>query len=170
MGRLPSHFAGRVITERNPYNIPGELIVAFSANGVAFPANTFDHNVDKPFEQHRMIPRVTGLSASGVVVSPQPDQDELQSLVRLRIENTGRNELLQKASMLMKLYTKGTSERSWEWADPYYMIRGEGLIVNVDTVAAPAAYAGLAVPITQLRIEINFQGFLDVIAPPSENR
>ena len=42
--------------------------------------------------------------------------------------------------------------------------------MNVDTQAAPAAYAGLTVPITQLRIEVNFQGFLVVIAPPSENR
>ncbi len=117
-----------------------------------------------------MIPRVTALSESGIVISPQPDQEEMQSLVRMRVENTGRNELLQKASQLMKLYTKGSSERTWEWADPYYMIRGEGLMISVDTQAFPAAYAGLTVPVTKLRIEINFQGFLIVIAPPSENR
>jgi hypothetical protein len=167
MGRLPSHFAGRLITEREPYNIPGELIMQPSTS-LSFPANTFDHNIDKPFEMHRMIPRVTALDEDGIVVSPQPDQEELQALVRLRVENTGRNTLMQKASQLMHLYTKGSSERTWEWADPYYMIRGEGLNVAVDTQALPVAYDEL--DITQLRIEINFQGFEIVIAPPSENR
>jgi hypothetical protein len=37
MGRLPARFAGRDITFRVPFSMPGELIVAAGSVGVQFP-------------------------------------------------------------------------------------------------------------------------------------
>jgi hypothetical protein len=37
MGRLPARFAGRDITFRVPFSMPGELIVAAGNVGVQFP-------------------------------------------------------------------------------------------------------------------------------------
>lgn len=166
MGRLPDSFAGRKITFRVPYTQAGELTLAGNVSGMQFPDATFLHSVDKPFEIHRMIPRITGLDDNGAVVATQPDQQTLQSLVRLRIIDFSKNEQLTKASTLMKLFTKGTSEQTWEWAEPYTLVRSEGLQILADTQAIPVFNP----TVTRLRIEIAFQGFLIVVAPPSEAR
>lgn len=166
MGRLPDTWAGRKITMRVPQIISGELTLAGSVSGQQFPDATFLHNVDKPFEIHRVIPRITGVDANGAVVATQPAQETLQSLVRLRVIDFSKNENLTKASTLMKLFTKGTSEQTWEWAEPYYLVRSEGFQILVDTQAIPVFNP----VITLLRIEIAFQGFLVVVAPPSEMR
>jgi hypothetical protein len=166
MGRLPDQWAGRKITMRIPWNMAGEITLAGSVSGQQFPDATFLVNSDKPAELHRMVPRITGVDANGAVVATQPDQQILQSLVRLRITDLSKNENLTKASTLMKLFTKGTSEQTWEWADPYYLTRSESFQILVDTQAIPVFNPVIA----QLRIEINFQGFLIVVAPPSEMR
>ena len=166
MGRLPDEWAGRKITMRVPFEFAGELTLAGSTSGQQFPDATFLHNIDKPFEIHRMIPRITGVDANGAVVATQPDQQLLQSLVRLRITDLSKNENLTKSSTLMKLFTKGTSEQTWEWASPYYLVRSESFQILVDTQAIPTFNPTIA----QLRIEIAFQGFLVVVAPPSESR
>lgn len=166
MGRLADSWAGRKITMRIPYNMAGELIVAGNVSGLQFPDATFQITIDKPFEIHRMIPRITGLDSNNAVVATQPDQETLQSLVRLRIVDLSKNENLTKSATLMKLFTKGTSERSWEWAEPYTMVRSESFQILVDTQTIPT----FSPVINNLRIEINFQGFLIVVAPPGENR
>lgn len=166
MGMLPATWADRRISFRVPYNMAGELTLAGSVSGQQYPDATFLHSIDKPFEIHRLIPRITGVDSNGAVVATQPDQDLLQSLVRLRINDFSKNEQLTKASTLMKLLTKGSSERTWEFAMPYYLTRSEGLQVLVDTQAIPVFNP----VVNQLRIELNFQGFLVVVAPPSEQR
>ena len=163
MGRLPAKFAGRDITFRVPFTMPGELVVAAGNIGVQFPEATFLHNSDKPFEIHRVIPRVTGLDAQQVVVSPLVDPNLLQRLTRIRIFDFSKNENLTKNAQLLDTLTKGTSEQTWEWAEPYVLVRSEGFQVTIDNVAT----AGVA-PFT--RIELTFQGFLIVVAPPSESR
>lgn len=166
MGRLPTQFAGRQIVFRIPYEIAGELNVNASASGVQFPEATFLHNVDKPFEIHRMIPRLTALDSSAVVQATQPADGMLERLTRLRVLDFSKNEQLTKTPSLVSTMTKGTSERTWEWAEPYYLTRSEGMQVTVDNLAAPAFVTGYAAT----RVEICFQGFLVVIAPPSEQR
>lgn len=151
---------------RIPYEFAGELTLAGSTSGQQFPDATFLQNTDKPFEIHRMIPRITGVDSNGAVVATQPDQQVLQSLVRMRITDLSKNENLTKSSTLMKLFTKGTSEQTWEWAAPYYLVRSESFQVLIDTQAIPVFNP----TIQQLRIELAFQGFLVVVAPPSENR
>lgn len=168
MGRLASEFANRTIRFRIPYEMAGELTVAFSASGVQFPAATFQHSIDKPFEIHRMIPRVTAIDANGLVMATQPAQDTLFRLVRMRIEDYSKNELMTRAPTLISVLVKGTSEQTWEWAEPYTIVRSEGFAVTVDSLVVPAPNFSPAV--TSLRVELSFQGFLIVVAPPSDIR
>jgi len=177
MGRLPSQWAGRDITMRIPYEMAGELILSASNSGVQYPDAVFTNNVDMPFEAHRVIPRVTALNATSIVVPNQPSQDLLQSLIRCRINDFGKNVIMTKNPTIMNLLTKGSSERTWEFAEPYYLVRSEGFQVVLDTLAFPAIWDGAQIvtspatnPITNLRVEFGFQGFLCVVAPPSNTR
>ena len=181
MGRLPSNWGGREITMRIPYIMQGELILAGNQSGVQFPDAVFTNNVDMPFEGHRMIPRVTGLDSSNNVQPVQLGQDTLQELARLRINDFGKNVMMTKNPTLMNTLTKGSSERTWEWAEPYYLIRSEGFQVVVDTLTIPVWDGGqcpCVAPeeppppslLTNIRIGIAFQGFLCVVAPPSNTR
>lgn len=176
MGRLPTEFAKKQITMRYPYEMAGELILAGSQSGVQFPDAMFQNNIDMPFECHRMIPRITGLNSSGNVMATQPSQDLMQELVRVRIVDFGKNVVMTKNPTLLNTLTKGSSERTWEWADPYYLIRSEGFQVSCDTLVLPV-FDGNQIPVTpvtmqltSLRIEIVFEGFMLQIAPPSNVR
>lgn len=167
MGRLPDSFAGDRIRARFPYIMAGELTVAFSTNALLFQDVLFTNTVDKPFEVHRLIPRVATLDNSGNVIDPQPDQDELQALVRLDITGVGSNEKFTKAPTLMRDMVKGSSERTWEWAEPYTLPNSRGFSIAVTTLAAPAGFGGSA---ANLRVEVSFEGFLLQLRAPSDDR
>jgi hypothetical protein len=108
-----------------------------------------------------MIPRLTALDVNKAFVT-QPDDGTLEKLHRLRIADAGKNESLVKNAALIETLTKGTSERTWEFADPYYITNGEaGLVVTVDSICP----TGTAV---NTRVEVTFQGFLIVVAPPNQ--
>ena len=175
MGRLPSTWGDRLITMRVPYTMEGELIMANNVSSQFIDA-LFTNNVDMPFECHRMIPRVTALDDANVALANQPSQDLLQSLARLRLVDFGKNVNMTKSPTLLNTLTKGSSERTWEWAEPYYLIRSEGFQATIDTLAFPIWDGGQiptappTVPLVSLRIEIAFQGFLCVVAPPSNTR
>jgi len=170
MGRLPSTFAGLNITFREPFSIPGELIVPFSASGVQFPDATFLNSFDRPFEIHRMIPRVTGLDANNVILAIQPSSvfDILLRFVRVRIQDVSKDHLWTRAPTLLHTLIKGQSEATWELAEPLYLKKAEQLIISVDTLAVPAVAFNPVV--ANLRIELTFQGFHVTVAPPSEAR
>ena len=160
MGRLPSDPSDRRV-DFIPYSMPGELVIPNSpASGVQFPDATFLFSIDKPFEIHRMIPRITGLDAEGNVVPEQPDQDTLAGLVKLRIVDFSKNENLTKSSAFVRTLVKGSNERTWEWERPYPLERAEGFQILVDTLPIPAFVPA----ISQLRVEITFQGYL-VVTP-----
>jgi len=175
MGRLPAQWANREITMRVPYVMSAELIIGGNLSA-QFNSALFTNNVDKPFECHRMIPRVTALDDANNALANQPSQDLLQSLARLRINDFGKNEILTKNPVLMNDLVKGSSERTWEFAEPYYLKNAEGFQVTVDTLALPVWDGGQiptvppTTPLVSLRIEIAFQGFLCVVAPPSNTR
>jgi hypothetical protein len=162
---------------RIPYEMAGELILAGGQSGVQYPDSVFTNNVDMPFEAHRVIPRVTALDGANVAVPNQPHQNLLQSLVRARINDFGKNVIMTKNPTMMNLLTKGDSERTWEWADPYYLVRSEGFQVVLDSLTFPPIWDGAQIvtavpttPIISLRVEWAFQGFLVVVAPPSNTR
>jgi hypothetical protein len=165
MGRLADYWAGKKITQRSPYTMPGDLLLTSGQPGVQFPEATFMNNVDKPFEIHRVIPRVTAVDVNNVPLFPQPDQDLLSGLLRVQVTDLGKNQKLTKNPSLVTILTKGSSERTWEFADPYYLIRSESIQVVCDALTFPA------IPdLAALRVEWAFQGFLIVVAPASDVR
>lgn len=144
--------------------MPGELIIASNAQGTQFPEATFLHNIDKPFEIHRIIPRTTAMDASTppLVINPQPLDHLTDKLIRLRVDDTTKNEKMTKNAHLLDLLVTD-NRRTWEWEDPYTLVRSEGFQVAVDALTF---FAG----VDNIRVEIAFQGFLIVIAPPTETR
>lgn len=189
MGRLPAQFAGKDITFRIPYSMPGELVIANGLTGQVFPEATFLHNVDKPFEIHRVIIRITPFDNQGTPVVVQPQflantffiTNVLEKYVRVRIRDTSKNESFTKNAQLVDGLVKG-NERTWEWDEPYSLVRSEGFEIQVDNVA-PTTFtlsvcgcaqststATQTVTIANLRVEITFEGFLLIIAPASESR
>lgn len=166
MGRLSAEWAGRKITQRIPYTMSGELIRAGGLSGQVFPDATFTWAVDMPFEVHRIKPQVTGLTDANAVVAIQPAQETLLALVRAKIDRIGGTITLTKSPTLLRQLVKGSSEMTWEFAEPDTIVRQEGYSITVDTLAIPV----FADPVARLRIEIAFQGFLLQLGPASEQR
>lgn len=150
---------------RQPWGMYGELIITSGQTGRPFPEATFLNATDKPFEIHRMIPRITALDSSNVPLPVQPDQFSMLALVKCSISDLGKNTPLQRSATRLRSLTKGTSELTWEWADPYYLVRTEQFQVTLDADPFPVIAS-----LSSLRVELEFEGFFVVIAPPSENR
>jgi len=178
MGRLPLQFAGKDITFRIPYNIAAELDVGPNLSGVVFPEASFLHNVDKPFEIHRVIIRLTAKGTppdfdSPTVLEPQPTT--LEERVRMRILDFAKNENLTKSATLVSLLLNRFTG-AWDLEEPYTIVRSEGFQVQLDTQDYPDVILyndniePIKVTVQFIRTEVNFQGYLDIIGPPSEVR
>ena len=180
MGRLPLKFAGKDITWRVPYTMPGEIDVAELTNGKVFPEATFLHNVDKPFEIHRMIVRIVAKGsvpgtdlATPQIFETQPDT--LEERVKLRVTDLSKNENMTKsATLVSNLLAFNTG--FWDWEEPYTIVRSEGFQVQIDTLEKPiwcilnTECKPENAVFTLFKVEVTFQGFLVVVAPPSETR
>ncbi len=165
MGRLPEYWAGRKITMRIPYEMAGELSLTTLQTGIQFPDATFLHNVDKPFEIHRGKPFVQALDNEGAPIEEPPNQEVLLGLIRARITDLGKNEVMTKSPTMLALLSKGSAEQTGEWAEPYTIVRSESMQLVADCLDI-----GNFSAITTLRFAWTFQGFLLVVAPPSESR
>jgi len=145
--------------------MPGESNIIASTPGQQYPEATFLHNTDKPFEIHRMIIRLTAFdnAAPPAIVAIQPLL--LEKLIRLRINDTSKNEMLTKNAHLVDtlIGSEVGSAGTWEWEDPYTLVRSELMQVAIDSLVYVAGT-------TTIRVEIAFQGYLIVIAPPTESR
>jgi hypothetical protein len=177
MSRLPLQFAGRDISFRIPYNLYAEQVFDANQNGGSFPEASLLHNIDKPFEQHRWIMSVTGLDANDAIIEPQPTT--LEKRVKLRIQDLSKNESITKSATVFENFLKA-NEQTWELDEPYTLVRAEGYQVTVDVGALPTicvlnqtdpdCTATTPVTCTQVRVQINLQGYLIVVAPPTANR
>lgn len=165
MGRLALRYADLQIQDMFPYNMDTELSLAASVQGQFFPNADLLNTQDKPFAVHRMIPSVTALDTNGLPLATPPSDDVLNFLVQLRIELQGLNQLATKTPVRIRNLIKGSSERTWEFAEPFVLPNGYGLQIAADVGAFPAG-----VTYTSLLVAINFQGFLLQVAPPSEFR
>ncbi len=168
MGRLPATFGAppQPIMFRVPYTMDASLILTTGQVAIPYPDAAFQHSVDKPFEIHRMIARVTALTDANIQTTPQPTMFELLSLFQLRLYDTGKNQDLQRNPAFLVDLVKGTSEMTWEWAEPYYLTKQEGFQATLTAQTFPTFSP--AAP--NLRVQLCFQGFLTVIAPPTANR
>lgn len=165
MGRLPATYAGIPIMFRVPFIMQTTKVLTTAQNGVSFPEASVTHGIDKPFEVHRMIPRITGLDGSDVILFAQPDDDLMESLINVTIRDFGKNQALVKSSTCVADLVKGSAERTWEWAEPYYLKQGDGFEIGGRSETFPAGFTA-----TKLRVQISFQGFLVVLAPPTDRR
>jgi hypothetical protein len=178
MGRLPLAFAGKDITFRIPYTLAADLDAGPNASGIVFPEASFLHNVDKPFEIHRIRISLTAKGTPAGFTSPtilEPQPTTLAKRVRLRITDFSKNENLTKSATLVNQILQQNTQ-SWDLEEPYTIVRSEGFQVQVDTADFPAVVildSNLEperVPVTLVRVEVSFQGYLDIIGPPSETR
>jgi hypothetical protein len=171
MGRLPLAFAGKNITFRIPYEMAGEIVLNSAQTGIQFPDTVFAHNVDKPFEVHRIKPLIAVLDENGNVLPNAPSQEVLQSYVRVRMSDLGKNELLTKSPTLLNLLVSGTSRQTWEWEEPYTIVRSEAFQVVADALDLTNLQAFMQQQAEiRLRLSLIFQGFILVVGPPSEMR
>lgn len=168
MGRLPAHFAKREITFRAPYEMYGEKALESAQKNIPFADSTYMNATDRPFEIHRMIPRCVALDSNDVALSVQPDQELMQALVRIFVLDLGKNNPFMKNATPLDNLVKGTSERTWEFAEPYYLAKGEQITINAtaDTYPVAAPFAD----VNSIQVRITFEGFFLTLAPPSENR
>jgi len=163
MGRLPDTFAGqRISPMRPPFVMSGSLTMPSATGPTQFPASTFMVTEDKPFEIHRMIPRVIALDASSNPAEGVAE-DLMLRLISVQVLDLGKNQEFTKQAVPLHDLIKGTTERTWEWAEPYYLRKGENFIINLTSATYPAVLAGLSI-----RVQISFGGFLVVVAPPSD--
>jgi hypothetical protein len=178
MGRLPLQFAGKDITFRIPYNIAAELDVGPNLSGIVFPEASFLHNVDKPFEIHRVKIDLTGKGTPDGFISPtvlEPQPITLEQRIRLRVLDFSKNENLTKSATLIALLL-ARNTGAWDLEEPYTIVRSEGFQVQLDTQDFPAVVIldvtiqPERVDVQLVRVAINFQGYLDIIGPPSEVR
>lgn len=174
MGRLPAVFAGRPIRYREPYSMSAELNLTASQSGISFAEASFLHNVDKPFEIHKARIELTPFDADGNLILQGPQFLDLTRRVRLGIMDVGKNQQLTKVKQMVSTLVNRDSG-AWEWADPYYLVKTEGFDVTADslafgyTILADDDFTTLAT-LTTLRVELAFQGFLVVVAPPGDER
>jgi len=143
----------------------GEVTLTSAQAGKTFPEGTFLNSTDKPFEIHRLIPRITALDGNGVALVTQPDEEFMLSMVKCSILDLGKTTPLQRAPTRLRSMLKGSAEQTWEWADPYYLVKSEQFQITNDADTFPAITS-----LVTLRVELNFEGFLLTIAPPSEAR
>jgi hypothetical protein len=137
-----------------------ELTLAASVSGTPFNDSDFLNTQDKVFEVHRMIPRVYALDAEGLLLATQPDQNTAEGLVLLSMNLQGFNQLVTKSQTRIGALIKGSSERTWEYAEPFFLPNGRGIQLFASTTAFPAA-----VTYTQLLIVVVYEGFLLQLAP-----
>lgn len=168
MGRLALRYADLNIQDMFPYCMDSELTLAASTQGTVFPQADFLNTQSLPFAVHRMVPRVYALDSNALLLGTQPDMSLLMALVSLRIELQGLNQLVTKTPVRLDTLVKGSSERTWEFAEPFVLPNSYGMLLTADVSAFPSSFAGSG--ITQLLVSVNFEGFLLQIAPPSEFR
>jgi len=179
--RLPTFFGERQIKFRSPFSMPAEKLVAFDQAGIptqllsdAFPDSAFLQNTDKPFEVHRMIARVTLLDdhdPQQVIFLTEDQYKALLRCVRVRVNDVSKDQLITKNSQLLSdLLNESTG--TWEWYDPYTISRSEGFNVAFDILPFNVTSLGLPQGVTaaSLRLEVTFEGYLIVIAPPTNER
>lgn len=155
--KVPTRYAGETIKYRHPYTMPAELIVAAGLSGVVFPAATFLHTVDTPFEIWDVKLTASQLNGQNVpIAAPAPN---LNKFWRVRMTNVTKEKLMTKNAQLVDTLVD-SADNIWYWRCPLTIERAEGFEVAVDNLLAN----------NSLRAEITFRGFQIFLQPPSETR
>jgi hypothetical protein len=174
---FPTHYAGKLITYRTPYRMPGEVFLVNGTNGIAFPPGQFSYQSDKPFEcwgvRFDIVPfeqGQAGVSTNQIaVLATEPRvQAALRKFLRTRIEATSPNENMLKARHTIEDLVHENTQ-AWEWRDPMTVERGSGWLVDLDSTL-PATFTINDVIFDRVRVDVSFFGFLLVVERASETR
>lgn len=176
-GLVPSTFADQWIKFRIPYTMPGELTVLADSANNAFAADIFKNDTDKPFECWRMNVRLTAQSVDTPPFIYEPQPPTIDKHVRIRVVDTAFESRLNKAMQLVDT-VRSDDSLSWEWEVPYTVVRAQGFNVECDALALPrycveienatdVNCAATVVAVPAVRVEVTFQGYLLILAPPS---
>lgn len=163
MGIFPTTFSDQTIKYRIPYSAPAEMIVDATLTNVEFPAASFLHNTELPFEVHKVkLIAAQDLNATGQpfipIADPAPGIDQFW---RVRIRDTSKiNAAMTKNAQLVSAL-KSNLTGYWEWDYPYTIVNAEGFTVSVDNLLTSPA---------RLRVAISFIGYSLVLRPPSQTR
>lgn len=167
MGRLAKCFANLKIVDELPYNMQTEQALTSAQNTpTAFPNADLQNSTDKPFAVHRVIPEVIALLTTNVPIGTQPDVRVMETLIKLQGQLTGPNQdMFKSPTRLRNLLMGTTSQHAWSFEEPIVLPSasnvGMNLLATCDTF--PTAFTDSA--ITSLRLTINLQGYLLVLAP-----
>jgi hypothetical protein len=95
----------------------------------------------------------------------------LAKYIRLRVRDTAKNENLTKTAILADSLLKDDS-LTWEFWNPYTFTKSEGFEVSVDSILPDFTITVGANTRTvhNVRVEVSFQGYLLIVASPSEAR
>lgn len=174
MGRLPDTFRQKKIISRVPYAMEARITLVSLQQNIAVPVSSFLHDVMMPFEIHRFIPRVIRVDENGDVVSDLGDfgltlvdaqiHDYAKNQDLIKVRN--RNPITQPLSgppmgcPLINL-TSGTSERTWEWTEPYYLVKTEGFRITLNATDFAAVFDDVTIAEgIFIRVQLSFEGFL----------
>lgn len=174
-GLVPTHFDGRWILERYPYETPAERLVAQNQTGDQFPEDVFRNATSHPFEIWRMLVRLTGVDDAEPPYIYDPQPTTLNKHVRLRVQDVSHERLMTKNVALVDLLLMDNT-LTWEWYVPYTLDQSEGILVESNTtilpeycvpdltVAQPDCTEDI-VQIAQVRVEVAFQGYMLLLGP-----
>lgn len=159
MGRLPTEYNRKRISYRVPYVMYSEIFLSLNTQtaNTFFSDNDFLFDADKPFEIHRMIPWGTLLSGEADPVRPVLAPTLIMLSAEILIRDNAKNVSLTKDFTSANNLVRGFSHQTWEWEDPYYLTRGEGLTIAIRSApVTPAIAAGTYTA----RHMLAFEGFL----------
>ena len=162
-----------------------EIIVGPNISGTVFPDVDLSIQSDKPFEVHRMVPRLTALAsiqydgqAAAVVQPADPQPETMDKRIRLTVNDFTKSTIMTKNATLLNSFIT-ENRKTWDWDAPYTIERSTGFQVQVDSLDFPSVCvaditgscaAPTKIAITQCRVEVAFHGFLIVVAAPTEQR
>lgn len=151
---FPEFYGGEYIGARQPYAMPGELIVANGGVNISF-GNVFLHAADQPFEVHAVKARGAQspqASPFTPVADPAPSLDQFW---RLRIKSLSLStDLMQAPTLVDSLVDHETKQ--WDFGYPMYVENGTGFQAFIDNL--------LAAPFV-LRGAVTFLGYLITTKP-----
>ena len=163
MGIFPTTHADQIIKYRIPYSMPAEMIVDATQTNVDFPAASFLHNTELPFEIHKVkLVATQDQAAAGQpfipIADPAPGIDQFW---RVTVRDTSKiNAVMTKNAQLVASLKSNLTDY-WEWDYPYTIVNAEGFTVSVSNLLTTPA---------RLRVAISFIGYSLVLRPPSQTR
>ncbi len=140
---------------------------ALSTTLATLSITALTNNLDRPFEIHRVIFGATPPGKPEFVTAAF--SFELLAFIQLQLTDFTKQQILAGAPGLpvqLVDLVKGPDDLSWEWADPYYLERSEGLTATtkIDTFTGAGHNNQSVAP------RIAFQGFLVGLGPASDRR